>query len=992
MEFAILGSLRVSAGDRVVPLAAAKHRVLLAALLLRANHVVPVAELAERLWGSEPPASAKATLQGYVLRLRRGLTAQGGADPIETRPPGYLIRVAPGELDLDVFRTLVAESERAATAGDLDTAAGRLRQAGALWRGPALSDVPSDSLHATAGPWLAELRRSAVERRVDLDLRRGEHTQLVGELTELVADNPLHERFRAQLMLALHRCGRSADALEVYRDARATFVEELGIEPGEPLRELERAVLAGDPGLDWRCDADPPKSAPPRALPPDLPDLVGRDVLVHDMLARLSAPPRQPGSPVVQVIAGMAGVGKTALAVHLGHRLRDRFPDGQLHVTLQDGAGAVPPAEALGRLLRLLGVLGNHLPDSVEARSLLLRDRLAGKRALLLLDDAVDEAQVRPLLPGDSSCTVLVTSRNRLTGLSGAHTVDLRVLDEQQAVRLLGTVVGGDRVRTEPRASAELVRQCGGLPLALRIAGARLAARTSRPVDWLVRQLEDERRRLDGLSAGDLRVRASLATSYRALDPEQQRAFRLLGLLNTGEYTPQLAAAALDREPHRAEELVEQLVDAQLVDFTGVADRYRSHGLVRLYAREQAVATDSEADRRGVVERTLTTWLAATTQAEARMPNAGWWPCPPPRPVRARVEPVGDALAWFDAERAELGVAVDQAVSEGHAELGWRIAAASGCYLELRGYWDEWRQGHERALAGAVAAGDEPGAALMRYGLGRLWFAKDHYELALDMLCRALDSWARLDDRSSQAHTQSLLGDVHHHTGRLDLAGHHFRLAHRGYEAVGDDRGLANSQLCLGLLHRDLGEPGQALGCLREALDGFRALGDQYGEAQVLRFLGASHGKWGQPDIARDYFTQAAALYREFGDRLGELRSVRHLGHVLALHGDGGHARRVLLSCHASFAEIGDSFGVATACWSLGELALREADPRAADRWLREALELVEEAGLVHWQARMLRLLAETHRRAGQSVLAEQLTSRADALAMTQRKTAAVGR
>jgi DNA-binding SARP family transcriptional activator/tetratricopeptide (TPR) repeat protein len=950
VRYAVLGPLEVTIDRQPTALPAAKHRIVLATLLLSANRPVSVDELAERLWGEEPPASAKATLQGYVLRLRRTLTA-AGVDPVRTRPPGYLIEVGPAELDLDRFKALVAEAESAPAA----VAADRLREALDLWRGPALSDVPSPSLHFAAGRWLAELRINALERRIDADLRLGRHADLLGELAGLVADSPLHEPFRAQLMLALHRAGRSADALETYRDARATFVAELGIEPGERLREVERGVLVGDPALDWRPEAPVPSSAVsrPQALPPDVPDLVGRASLADDLVARLAAPSAHSGTPVVQVIAGMSGVGKSALAVHIGHRLRPHFTDGRLHATLRDATGPLHPAEVLGRLLRQLGVLGTHLPDSVEGRSTLLRDRLAGRRVLLVLDDAVDEAQVRPLIPGDECSAVLVTSRNRLTGLAGARTVDLTVLDDGDSLRLLETVLGVDRVAAEPVAARDLIRHCGGLPLALRIAAARLAARANRPLSWLVAQLADEQRRLDGLEAGDMQVRASLATGYRALDGERQRALRLLASVNNADYSPRLAAAVLDRPPHRAERLVEDLVDAQLLEL--VADRYRMHGLVRVYAREQAM---SDRERDAAVERALSAWLAAAEEAEAMLPNAGWLPHLSGRGSASSVDP----MAWFEVERQELAVAIDQAAAEGHVGHAWRLAAACEGFLEVRGHWDDWRRCQERALVAAVVGGDRWGEARMRYGLGRLCFAQDRHELAERLLRQALELWR--GDRLSQAHALMAVGDVHHHNGRLDLARACFEEAAAGYAAEHDERGTVNAGFCLGLLSRDLGDVDAAKSALAAALTAFRGLGDSYGQAQVLLFLGASHCKWGDQDAAERCLTEATALYRGFGDRLGELRSLRQLGHALVMRGETARAERVLTGCQRAFAEIGDVFGEAFTGWSLAELALRDGDERLGRHRLTVALELFTRAGLEPWQRRMRRRLAELGRSA----------------------------
>jgi tetratricopeptide (TPR) repeat protein len=806
--------------------------------------------------------------------------------------------------------------------------------------------VPSPSLHAVAGRWLAELRINALERRIDADLRLGRHADLLGELAGLVADSPLHEPFRAQLMLALHRAGRTADALQTYRQARSVIVAELGIEPGERLRELERAVLNGDPDLDWTPDQ---VLVRPQSLPPDV-DLVGRASLTAELTARLAAPSGHRGRPVVQVIAGMSGVGKSALAVHIGHQLRVHFPDGRLHATVSDATGPVHPAEVLGRLLMLLGVLGTHLPDSTEGRSTLLRDRLAGRRVLLVLDDVVDEAQVRPLIPGDEHSAVLITSRNRLTGLAGARTVDLTVLDTADSLRLLATVLGAARVAAEPEAAADLVRQCGGLPLALRIVAARLAARTSRPLSWLVAQLADEQRRLDGLEAGDMQVRASLATGYRALDDERRRALRLLGSLDNTEYSPRLAAAVLDRPAHRAERLVEDLVDAQLLD--EVAGRYRMHGLIRLYTREQVDVPERDA----AVARSSAAWLTAAEEAESLLPNAGWLPHRRDRGVAADTDP----MAWFELERPQLAVAVEQAAAAGHAEHAWRLAAACEGFLELRGYWDDWRRCHERALAAAVTAGDRWGEARMRYGLGRLCFAQDRHVPAARLLEQAVELWA--GDQLSHAHALMALGDVHHHNGRLDLARRCFSDAAADYAQKRDSRGSINARFCLGLVDRDLGDVDAAKAALAASLSGFRGLGDSYGQAQVLLFLGASHGKWGDQDAAERCLVEAAALYRGFGDRLGELRCVRQLGHVFVTRGETARAERVLSGCQRAFAEIGDVFGEATTCWSLAELALRDGDERLGRRRLADALDLFTRAGLEPWQRRMRARLTELGR------------------------------
>ncbi|MEV5751828.1 BTAD domain-containing putative transcriptional regulator [Actinoallomurus sp. NPDC052308] len=519
MEIRILGPFELLDGERRVPIDAPKQRAVLTALVLRANRVVPSEELAELVWGDDPPSSARLTLQGYVLRIRRALAAVPDLT-IHTEPAGYLLRVDPDRIDAHRFARLIEDAARAATGGDTAAEADLLREALALWRGEPLTDVGSDTLRREEAGRLTEMRASAIERRVDADLRLGRHLELIGELTALVAAHPFREEFRAQLMLALYRAGRRADALEAYRDARAVLTRELGVEPGPRLRRLEQAVLTADPALD----PAPREEHSPCVLPPDVPHFVGRQT----ELARLLASPRTDAGPAVCAVAGMAGVGKTSLVVHAAHRLAERYPDGRIHVDLGGTTGhPMDPAVALDRFLRLLGVWGGRIRGGVDDRAALLRDRLAGRRVLLVLDNAADEAQ--------------------------------------------------DRART-------LVAQCGHLPLAVRIAAARLAGRPEWTLDRLAGQLADEHRRLDRLAAGDLEVRSSIALSQDALPDEHRRPFHLIGLLDLPEITPWMVAALLDRPVAEAEDVTDALVDARLLE-PGRADardgaHYRCHDLV----------------------------------------------------------------------------------------------------------------------------------------------------------------------------------------------------------------------------------------------------------------------------------------------------------------------------------------------------------------------------------------------------------------------------
>ncbi|MDN3353765.1 BTAD domain-containing putative transcriptional regulator [Actinomadura sp. DC4] len=949
MKIRILGPLEIADGDRRVSIGAPKQRALLAALILRANRVVPTAELAGYVWDDAPPSSARLTLQGYVLRLRRALEPLDGV-AIVTEPAGYLLRADPGEVDACRFESLLAEADRHARTGDAAAEATLLREALGLWRGEPLADVESESLRREEAGRLPELWARAVGRRVEADLRLGRHGELIGELRALAAAHPLREEFRAQLMTALYRSGRRADALRVYQETRRTLVAELGVEPGPRLRRLERAVLVADPALDLEPEEENSPLRSPAVLPPDVPHFVGRETEA----ALLLAGEETATGPLVCAVAGMAGVGKTALVLHAAHRLGERYPDGRLYVDL-GGTGEHPmePDVALDRFLRLLGVWNGRIPVGTDERAALLRDRLAGRRVLLVLDNAVDEAQVRPLIPGTPGCAVLITSRARLVGLEYARLVDLDVLAAEHAVDLLAGVIGPERTGAEADCARTLVAQCGCLPLAVRIVAARLAGHPEWRLDRLTGQLADEHRRLDRLAAGDLEVRSSIALSHDALAPEHRRPFRLIGLLDLPEVAPWMIAALLDRPAGETEDIVDALVDARLLE-AGRADtdggyRYRCHDLVRLFARERALATDPPEEREAAVKRVMESLLAFARGADDALPS---------RRLRLPEASTGHAapaapLAWFEANRATLTVAVRQAAALGLAEPAWRLAATLVNFFDLRGYWDDWARTHRDALGAARACGDPRGETAMEYGLGILATVGDRYDDAAGHLSAALAGCRALEAPVAEARVLNALGDVHHICDRLDDAFACFQEALRLSTRHGDLTGAANSLLDLGLVHRDRNRPAESLDHLRRALATFRAAGDAYGEAYVLRFLAATHyHSRGDLVAARRHATHAIKLFRRLGDDLAEVRSLRLLAMVLAAQDHGKAAVRLLDRCLAVFRERGDRFGEASTLWSLGEAAQRSGDAGLAAEHLERALSLFGRLSVPRWEDR----------------------------------------
>ncbi len=575
MEFCLLGPLVVRLAGAEVRVPAGKQRAVLAALLLNAGRVVGLDELAEALWGAGPPPSARVATQNHVMRLRKAL-GEAGRTRIRTQPGGYLIMVAAGELDVSRFEALLAAAQAAVRDGSWQAAADRSRAALSLWRGEPLADTGSELLALREAPRLAELRLQALEARIEADLQLGDHSGVISELRRLAGLDPLRERLHGLLMLALYRDGRQGEALAAYRQARAVLVAELGTEPGAGLRLLQQQILTADPALAAPEPGGPEGGAPegggpgpavPRQLPGAVSHFTGRSA---ELTALSGLPERcegpESGPVVISVISGTAGVGKTALAVHWARLVASRFPDGQLYVNLRgyDPGRPMSPASALAGFLRALGVSGPDIPAETDQRSARYRDLLAGRRVLVLLDNAGSVAQVRPLLPAAPSCMAVVTSRDALAGLvarDGAVRLDLDLLPPSDAAGLLGALIG-DRAAADPAATAALADRCCRLPLALRVAAELAIAQRAVPLADLVGKLADQRRRLDLLDAdGDpgTALRTVFSWSYRHLDPAAARAFRLAGLHPAEDLDHCSVAALSGATAEQAGRLLDQL-------------------------------------------------------------------------------------------------------------------------------------------------------------------------------------------------------------------------------------------------------------------------------------------------------------------------------------------------------------------------------------------------------------------------------------------------
>lgn len=971
MEFLLLGPVEVRDSGSAVWLGGRRERTILAVLLLAAGRLVPLDRLIDSVWGDRPPATARRQVHTGMSMLRRVL-----GDRLVTCDPGYRLATDLDDVDLRAFDLQVRQARQAAGQGRTGEAADDLRSALRLWRGPALGSVTGLTGDAAR---LEEERLTVLAERIDLDLALGRHTELVGELSGLVGEHPLRERFRAQLMLALYRCGRRAEALQAFQDARRALAEDLGLEPPEELSRLERSIVAADPKLDLARPGATPAPGP-CLLPADPADFTGRSRQVEQLCEVLTADDRK---VAICAIAGRGGVGKTALAVHVAHRLREVFDGGQLYVDLRGGSTQpAEPPEVLGRFLRALGVAGSSVPAGLDERAELYRDLAARRRLLVVLDNARDEAQVSALLPGAAGSGVLVTSRARLGGLAGARLVELDVLDQHSALRLLDRVAGCGRVDAEPPAAAELVQLCERLPLAVRIAGAKLASRPHWRLAELVDRMAGEQDRLDELVHGGLAVRASLGLSYQGLDAEPRRLLRRLGLLEAPDFTPWVCAALLDTSTARARDLAERLVDARLLQVCGW-HRYRFHDLVRCFARERGEAEEPPVDRAAALDRVWGAWLAIAERAHRACYGGddviihGSSPRWVPDGVD---ELVADPHGWLDAERIALVAAVRQAAGLGHDEVAWDLALSGIALFATRWYLDEWRQTHEYALAATLAAGNLRGEAAIRYGLGALDDAHCRYEPALRRFERAAALFEAIGERKGHGLATVYLSHIARRLGRFELALTAAASGRAVTREVGDRAGEASALRSTAQTRLALGELDAVEQPLTEALAILTATGNRRDQAQVLRDLGELHLRRGSIREAQLAFGRVLGAVRELGDRTGESFALLGLGECHLRQRHFGLARVRLAEALRLAKGGGTRFIEARILAAHGELAYAQGRPDRAIERFGESAALCGEIGSPLWQARALHRLGDAQDDAGDHESARSSWRRAMAL------------
>jgi len=906
MWFAILGPLLAHDGETPVDVPKGRQRVLLAALLVHAGELVPVDALAEVVWDRAPPPGAAVTLRSHVLRLRRVLGPRAGARVV-TWHPGYLLQAGEDEVDVLRFRCLCRDGGTALREGAWARADGLLGEALGLWRGAALADVPSELLLRDEVPGLDELRLQAEEWRADAALHLGRHDELVAGLQALAARHPLRERFHALLMLAFYRCGRRAEALAAYQFARQVLIDELGTEPGRELRQLLQQVLSADRALAAPEPAPAPapraKTAVPRGLPIGVRSFIGRSGELLALTKVLDESGTEtPGTVVISAVAGTAGVGKTALALNWAHQVTDRFPDGQLHVNLRgfdlSGTPGTPEA-AIRSFLDALGVAPQRIPPGPEAQAGLYRSLLADRRMLIVLDNARDERQVRPLLPASPGSLVLVTSRSQLSGLAatdGARLLILDVLSHAEAVQLLTARIGHARAAAEAVAVGQIATLCACLPLALAVAAARAAARPGFPLSALAAELRDGTGRMDALDAGDptVSVRAVFFCSYQQLTAEAARMFRLLGLHTGPDISVPAAASLTASEQSETRRLLGELTHLHLIA-EHVPGRYTFHDLLRAYAADQARACDSEPERHEAIGRVLDHYLHSARHGALTLTST-FEPVTlvPPRPGTVPERPAGPhgALAWFDAEHLALLAAVGLAAESGVDSHAWQLPWAMTPFLRKRGHWQEWAATQRTALAAATRLGDIAGQAVSRRLLATAYDDLGDYEQALDYYMTSLELYQRLGDCCGEARALAGLGMLAARQGRHGDALSYDEQSLRLYRAAGHKAGEAVMLYGIGWDHGLLGDFDQARAFCRQALTLNTEVGNRDVDAAIWDSLGYAEHHLGNLTEAAACYQRALGIIREFGDRWREAVTLTHLGDTCHAVGDLPQARQ----------------------------------------------------------------------------------------------------
>src|SRR5215470_10831949 len=939
MEFRVLGPIELWSADRQQDLGPARERCVLAILLLTPGTIVPADTLIDRLWDARPPAKARESLSAYIARLRGSLRqAVGDSVQLAGRARGYLLDVDPEAVDLHQFRLLRRRADALAAGGDRDQAATLLREADRLWRGQALAGID--------GGWVTRMRdslederRAAVLERVECDLALGRHADLVGELHHLLAAYPLDETFIAYQMTALYRSGRPGDALSLYRETRGRLVDEQGTEPGPMLADLHQRILRRDPGLAAPAAERLPARLPrPDTLPPETAQFVGRS----EELALLTG---EPGDAArVSVIEGMPGVGKTALAVHAARVASAQYPDGVLYLNFHShdpGRPSLDAAEALRRLLQMFTGPATQIPESLGDRAALWRAQLSRRRAVVILDDTSRLDQIGPLLPaGDCRSLVLITSRHRIPGLTGARALTLDVLPADDAIALFRQVAGGGRAQDDHEVAAA-VELCGWLPLAIQVTAGRLARDYPYRLGDLVAELSHAPALAGGAGAG-LEWVPAFDLSYRALEPRYQQFLRRLGLSPCAQISPHAAAALSGSTLAEAEEAIAALLDHHLLA-RAPHGQFRFHDLVRGYAAMCAARDDSPSVHRQALGRLFDYYLATADEADRvlypfrhRMPVAVTRP-PASTPAVATQE---EAAAWLEAEWRNVLQAAQYAARHEWKRKCADLNHALAGFVRIRAYWDEAIEAQTLALQASRDIADPGRIAQAELELCEVSQETGRHEETLPLAEDAASIYRSLADQRGEAHALDQIGMAHARVTRYREALDYFHEARIMYRAARDPHGLADTLSHAGIACWHLGRYPDAKNHLAKALSRYRAAGDRRGEAKTLNNLGRMHLLSGYHRDALEAYQDSLRIFAEIGGAQNEAILYHNIGGVYDYKGSYEQALAAYQRALATFHHIGDLPNEAYVLNDIGAI-YRKAE------CYDEALMHHEQAGLV---------------------------------------------
>ncbi|MBF9130160.1 tetratricopeptide repeat protein [Plantactinospora sp. S1510] len=904
MNLRLFGEVQLRAAGQPLEVGTPRQQAVLAVLVVDTPRPVAIETLIDRLWDEAPPAEARNVLYSHLSRIRqvlsRAATLEEEAAPrLERRHAGYVLKIDPDRVDLHRFRRLVDQGRDAGSA-DADRARA-LAEALDLWAGSPLA--------AISGEWAGQIRDSmhrlrceAAVRWAQAELRLGNPDALIGVLPDLIAEYPLVEPLEALLLRALHATGRDAEAVERYAGARRRLADALGTDPGSELRDLHRMLLRGEPP---QMPPDPgvptARIATPAQLPPDVAGFTGREDELRELDRLVLAATGPVETVAISAIDGTAGIGKTTLALHWAHRTASQFRDGQLYVNLRgfDPTGSpVTPTEAVRGFLDAFEVPPERIPAGLDAQVGMYRSLLAGRRVLVVLDNARDAEQVRPLLPGAAGCVAVVTSRNQLAGLvagTGARPLTVGLPSVAEARDLLARRVGPARVTAEPEAVDEIITLCARLPLALSIVAARAAANPGFGLVVLAGELAGAQSRLDEFTGADpaTNARTVFSWSYHQLSPAAARLFRLIGLHPGPDLAAPAAASLAGLPPGAARPVLAELTRAHLLS-QPTPGRYTLHDLLRAYAREQAEGTDPEDERRAAVHRLLDHYLRSANTAvlvlePTRDPVALADPDPDVTPERFADH--RQALSWFAAEHAVLMAAVDRAASAGFDVHAWQLAWTLTTFLIRRGHWRDNVAVQRVALAAAERLAEPATRALVHYHLARAYYQQGHLDEAQTHLLRALDLAAQAGDLVVEAHSHVRLAMVWERREHFAEALDHARHAATLFQAAGHRAGQASALNDIGWYHAHLGDHRRALTFCERALAQHEELGNRLGQGITCDSLGYAHHHLGHHRQAIVYYRLALDRFQDLGDRQEEAATLTRLGETHLTDGDTDAAR-----------------------------------------------------------------------------------------------------